>query len=233
MATAQDYITRAMKLANILGEGQTPSSEQASGALDTLNEMLQAWNLDGLMVYQTTNDQVTMVPNQSVYTIGSGGNFAVDRPVSINSMYQDYQGVSYPIREINQDEYNLITLKTLTQPIVNFFLYVNTDPLGTITLWPTPTVANTLYLSVDRVLSTVASLATTIAFPPGYARAIRANLAVELCPEYGREPSRTLAKAASESKADIRRANHVPVVAEFDSALIGAPSGLAAFLSGY
>ena len=30
MTAAIDYITRSFKLANILGEGQTPSAEQAS-----------------------------------------------------------------------------------------------------------------------------------------------------------------------------------------------------------
>lgn len=233
MGTAADMITRAMRLANILGEGQTPSGDQSTNALSTLNEMLSAWNLDDLMLYQTTNDVVATVIGQSVYTVGTGGDWSVDRPVQINSMYQVYQGVSFPVDEVNQDEYNQITLKTLTQPLQRFFLYLNTHPLGTCTLWPTPTTVNAVYISVNRVLANIATLATTITLPPGYDRAVRANLAVELCPEYGREPQPSLAKAAKESKADIKRANHVPVLSEYDSALIPAPGGLAAFLSGY
>jgi len=233
MTTALDLITRSLKLANILGEGQTPSSEQATGALDTFNEMLQGWNLDSLALWATSNEDVTLIPGQSVYTIGSGGDFAVDRPVQINSLYQTYQGVTFRIDLINQDEYNLITLKTLSQPIVRYCLYVNDYPLGKMTLWPVPSVANTLTLSVDRLIATVPSVATTITAPPGYMRAFRANLAVELCPEYGREPSPALLQAARDSFADIKRGNWQPTVSEFDPALIGAPTGLAGFLQGY
>ena len=233
MTTALDYINRAFRLANILGEGQVATGDQASDALDTFNDMLQAWNLSGLMLYATTNDQVTLIPNQSVYTIGTGGDFSVDRPVQINSMYQDYQGVSFPIYEVNQDEYNLLTLKTMTQPLVRFYLYVPTNPLGTLTFWPVPTAANNVYLSVDRVLANVASTGTTLNLPPGYARCIRANLAVEFCTEYGRPVPPQLMQMARESKADIQRANRTSTVAEFDPALIGAPGGLAGFLQGY
>jgi hypothetical protein len=233
MATALDYITRAMKLANILGEGQSPSAEQGQNGLDTLNDMLQAWSLDSLTVYQTTNDQVSLVPAQSVYTIGIGGNFNLDRPVQINSAYVDYQGISYPVNQINQDEYNLITLKSMTQPLPRMFLYVNTDPLGTLTLWPVPNQALTFTISVDRILSVVASLATTMSFPPGYAKLIRSHLAVELCTEYGRDPPPSLQKQAQEAIASVKKANRTQTVAEYDSALIGPPSGLAGFLGGY
>lgn len=231
--TALELITRSMRLANILGEGQQPSGDQASDALDTLNELLDAWNTDSLVLYQTTNDVLATVPNQAVYTVGTGGNLNTDRPVQINSMYVEYQGVSYPVYEINQDEYNLLSLKSMTQVFPRFFLYVNTYPLGTLTLWPTPTLANTLVMSVDRVLSQVPNTSTALTLPPGYAKALRANLAMELCVEYGKEPSPSLVKLAKESKADVKRANHVPTVAEYDPALVAAPSGLAGFLAGY
>lgn len=233
MATVADLITRSMKLANILGEGQTPSAEQASGALDTLNEMISAWNLDSLILYSTDNDSASLVAGQSVYTIGTGGDFNINRPAQINSMYQVYQDVTYPIYPVTQDEYNLITLKTLTNPLVKHFLYVNSYPLGKLTFWPVPTLSNTISISVDRVLSSFSTLATTISMPPGYAKALRANLAVELCPEYGREPSPALAKAAASSKADIKRGNWTPTVSEYDVALTRVPGGYASFISGW
>lgn len=233
MTAAIDYITRSLKLANILGEGQVPSAEQASDALATLNDMLQAWTLDSLMVYQTTNDVATLVPGQATYTVGPGGDINFDRPVQINSAFVEYQGVSFPVFEVNQDEYNLITLKGMQQILPRFFLYLNTDPLGTLTLWPTPTQQLQFTFSVDRVLSVVPSTATDLVFPPGYSKAIRANLALELCNEYGKEPPPTLQRMAAESKADVKRANRVPTVMQFDPNLIGAPGGLAGFLSGF
>lgn len=233
MTTAGDLITRALRQANILGEGQVPSGDQSNDALVTLNDMLDAWNTDSLVLYQTTNDQVTTVANKSVYTVGTGGDWNVDRPGQINSAYVDYQGVSFQVFEINQDEYNLLSLKTMTQVFPRFFLYLNTFPLGTLTLWPTPTTNSTFTMSVDRVLANIPSTGATVVLPPGYSKAIRANLAMELCVEYGKEPSPTLVKLAKDSKADVKRANHVPTIAEYDPALVAAPSGLAGFLSGY
>jgi hypothetical protein len=230
MATTADMITRAMRLANIVGEGQTATPEQMSDALDTLNEMIDSWNLDSLMLYQTTNDQVTTVANQATYTVGAGGQWNVDRPVQINSSYITFQGVSYPLDEVNQDEYNKITIKAMAQPLPRFFLYLNTFPLGTLTLWPAPTQALPVTLSVDRIIASLA-LGETLSLATGYAKAIRANLAVELCPEYGREPPPSLVEAARESKADIKRANHVPAFASFDPTLTSSPGGYAAFLA--
>lgn len=233
MTTALDLITRALRQANILGEGQVPSGDQANDALGVLNDMLDSWNTDSLVLYQTTNDVVATVPGQAVYTVGTGGDFNIDRPGQINSAYVEYQGVSYQVYEINQDEYNLLTLKSMTQVFPRFFLYLNTFPLGTLTLWPTPTTNSTFTLSVDRVLANIPSTGTTVVLPPGYAKAIRSNLALELCVEYGKEPAPTLVKLAKDAKADVKRANHVPTVSEFDPALVAAPSGLAGFLSGY
>ena len=232
MSTARDLIASSFRLANILGEGQSPSADQASQALDTLNDILSGWNTDSLILYATVNDQVTFTPGQATYTIGTGGNFNVDRPVQINSMYCVYNGVSFPITEVNQDEYNLITNKNRSQQLPRFFLYVPEFPLGKVTFWPAPTDALQVFLSVDRVLADL-TLDTVLSYPPGYRKALRAALAVELAPEYGQEPSQTLKELARSSKADIKRANHVPNVAEYDPALIGPPAGIAAFLAGY
>ena len=233
MTTALELIERASRLAGILGEGQTLSAQQGDDALATFNDVLDSLGLDSLALYQTTNDTGNLVAGQSVYTLGTGGDFNIDRPAQINSAYVVYQGVSFPVRQINQDEYNLVALKTMSQPLPAFFLYLNTYPLGTMTLWPVPSVVIPFTISVDRVLTTITSLSDTLTLPPGYSKMLRTRLAVELCPEYGREPTPSLLQMAADALADVKRGNHVPVVAEFDPALIGAPGGLAAFLSGY
>ena len=232
MTTALELISSSMRLANILAEGQVAQGDQATQGLETLNDILSGWNTDSLSLFATSNDQVTFIPGQSVYTAGPGGDFAVDRPGQINGMYCVYSGVSFPITEVNQDEYNLIANKTMSQQLPRFFLYVNEYPLGKFTFWPTPSEALSLFISVDRVISDL-TLATVLSFPPGYRKALRAALACELCPEYGREPSPSLVQMAKSAKADIERANHVATVAEYDPALTGPPSGIAAFLAGY
>ena len=48
MATARTVITRALRRAHIVGDGQTPAGEQLAGGLDTLNDMLEAWHDEGI-----------------------------------------------------------------------------------------------------------------------------------------------------------------------------------------
>jgi hypothetical protein len=51
-------------------------------------------------------------------------------------------------------------------------------------------------------------LATNLAFPPGYLRAFKYNLACEIAPEFGVEPSPTVQRIAMASKRDLKRINN-------------------------
>ena len=62
-------------------------------------------------------------------------------------------------------------------------------------------------ISVDQ-LTEVDSVATDIYFPPGYLRAFRFNLAMELAPEFGVEPSPQVTRIAMTSKRNIKRINN-------------------------
>jgi len=232
MAFAGSLVTSALRLLGVIGENQSPSPEQMADGIDTLNDFIDALNLDSLAVYQTTNDQVTTVPGQGVYTVGPGGNFNVDRPVQINAAYVDYQGVSFQLDETTQEEFNLITLKTMSQVLPRFFLYLNTFPLGTLQLWPVPSAAITLSLTVDRVIGAIAAT-DTLSLAPGYSKMFKFNLARELASQFNMPVSQDVMRIAKESLADIKRANRTPAVASYDTALVNRTTGLAGFLSGY
>jgi hypothetical protein len=194
--------------------------------------LIDALNLDSLAVYQTTNDQVTLVPGQGTYTIGTGGDFSLPRPVQVNSAYVEYQGVSFPLDETTQEEFNLITLKSMSQVLPLFFLYLNTYPLGIFQLWPIPSAAITLSFTVDRVVASLAS-SDVLSLPPGYSKMFKFNLAKDLAPQFNVPLSQDIARIAKESLADVKRANRTSALASFDNALTTRQVGLAGFLSGY
>lgn len=232
MAKASSLVTAALRLLGVIGENQSPSPEQMTDGMDVLNDFIDAMNLDSLAVYQTTNDQVTLVPGQGTYTIGSGGDFNLPRPVQITAAYVDYQGVSFPLDETTQEEFNLITIKAMTQILPRFFLYLNTYPLGTLQLWPVPSAAINLNVTVDRIITSLAAN-DDLSLAPGYSKLFKFNLAKDLAPQFNVPLSQDIARIAKESMADVKRANRTPAMASFDSALTSRQVGLAGFISGY
>jgi hypothetical protein len=79
-------------------------------------------------------------------------------------------------------------------------------PNAAISLSPRPT-GGTLEVSSYTPLTQFASLATTIALPDGYERALTYALALELAPEYGRPIDQAVMGVAGESKQAITALN--------------------------
>lgn len=220
--TAIDLITRSMRLAKILAAGETPTSDEATDALATLNDILENWSTEPMSVWGAAVEIFNTVAAQATYTIGPAGNFNTTRPERISGAYVRFNGVDFPVAIIGQAEYNEIGLKTQQQPIAEKLLYVTDFPLGLITLWPVPSQVVQLVLSNDRLLTQIATTATTINYPPGAAKALRYALATELCVEFGAPLDAALVALAADAKADYKRANMTPVKAAYDMALTGA-----------
>lgn len=219
--TAVDLITRAMKLARLISGTETPTADEATDALATLNDMLENWSTEPLSLWSTSNFVGALVGGQATYTIGPGGNLNTTRPSQINGGFVQFNGVDFPVQPIGQLEFNGISLKSYQQPIPQSMLYVNEFPLGMLTVWPVPTAAMPITLTFDRLLTQVPSLGTAINYPPGAAKALRYALAIELATEFGAPIDPALAALAADAKADYKRANKQPIRAYCDDALIG------------
>jgi len=210
-----------MKLAKLIGSGETPTAEEAADALATLSDILENWGTEPMSLWGTANFVGSTVGGQGTYTIGPGGNFNTTRPSQINAAFVNFNGVDFTLDVVGQLDYNKISLKTYQQPIANQLLYVNDFPLGLITLWPVPTAAMPITLTFDRLLTQIPNLATVINYPPGAAKALRYALAIELATEFGAPLDQSMVAIAADAKADYKRSNKQPVRASFDAALTG------------
>lgn len=217
--TAYELIKSAMRVVGITAAGETPTADEANDALSSLNDLLETMSTENLFVWGRVNQTFNTVAAQASYTIGAGGNFNTDRPIRISSAYCTCDGVDFPITIIGQDEYNAFALKTEQQKIIERLLYVNDFPLGVITLWPTPQAIVSLTLSIDRVLTQIAALGTTINYPPGYMMFMKHALGLLLAPEYGIDVSEEVGAAARHARASVKRTNKKKRVATFDAAL--------------
>ena len=223
MTTAIDLIQSSMRLATVLASGETATADEATDGLKALNDILENWSLENLSVWQGNNEQYTLTPNVATYTIGPGGDFNATRPVRIGMSFVRVNGADFPVTSWGLDEYNAVAVKNIGG-IPERFVYLNEYPLGQIILYPVPATVSTLFLNTDRVLAFPLTLATNLSFPPGYEKALRYTLAVNLAPEYGVMPSPAVVAIATASKADLKRANKKQVVAAYDQTLMGEPA---------
>ena len=208
--TAGDQINRALRLLGVLAEGETPSAATSQDALLAMNQMIDSWNTERLSVY-ATQDQVFSWPAGEIRrTLGPTGDFVGNRPVLLDdaTYYRAPSGVSYGIKFINQDQYNGIAVKTATSTFPQVIFVNETYPNVEMYIYPKPTqVLEWHFISVQE-LSQPAVLATQLHFPPGYMRAFTYNLAMEIAPEFGVEPSPQVQRIAMTSKRNLKRINN-------------------------
>ena len=214
--TAGDQINRALRLLGILAEGETPSASMSQDALMALNQMIDSWNTERLSVFSTIDQIVNWPVNQINATLGPSGslvrlNGTAVRPILVDdaTYFRDPQtNVSYGIKLINQQQYDGIAVKTVTSTYPQVMFINMTYPDIDIYIYPKPTrVLEFHFISVEE-LTQPANLATNILFPPGYLRAFTYNLACEIAPEFGVEPSPQVSRIAMASKRNLKRINN-------------------------
>jgi hypothetical protein len=223
-STANNQINGALRLLGVLAEGETPSAETSQDALFALNQMIDSWNTERLAVF-STQDQVFLWPaGELSRTLGPSGDFVGNRPVLVDdsTYFRDPQtNVSYGIKIINQQQYNGIAVKTVTSTYPQVIWINMTYPNIEMYVYPKPLrQLEWHFISVDE-LTNPATLGTTLAFPPGYLRAFRYNLACELAPEFGVEPSAQVQRIAMYSKRNLKRINNPDDIMALPYSIVG------------
>lgn len=211
MTTVRELLNDTHRLLFLTASGNVVPEVDYQDNLRTLNQMLDSWNTERLSVFSTQDQVFTWPAGQISRTLGPSGNFVGNRPITLDdsTYYKDPgTGVSYGIKIINQQQYDGIAVKTVTSTYPQV-IWLNMDyPNIDMYVYPVPTRAlEWHFISVDE-LTQPATLSTTLAFPPGYLRAFRYNLACELAPEFGIEPSRQIQRIAMTSKRNLKRINN-------------------------
>lgn len=224
MSTAGDQINAALRLLGILAEGESPSPQTSQDALSALNQMIDSWNTERLMIFSTQDQVFTWPASTLTRTLGPTGDFVGNRPVTLDeSTYFRDAGtnVSYGIKFINQLQYDGIAVKTVTSTYPQV-MWINMDfPNISMTLYPKPTRDLEWHFISVTELTQPATLATVLSFPPGYLRAFKYNLACEIAPEFGIEPSPTVSRIAMISKRNLKRINNPDDIMAMPYSLIG------------
>lgn len=236
ITTAGEQINAALRLLGVLAEGEVPSAATSQDALAALQQMIDSWNTERLSVYNTQDQVFTWPANQISRTLGPTGDFVGNRPVQLDdsTYYRDpATNVSFGVKFINQAQYNGIAVKTVTSTYPQV-IWINQEyPDITITVYPKPTRdLEWHFVSVEELTQPV-GLTTQLLIPPGYLRAFKYNLAMEIAPEFGVEPSPTVSRIAMTSKRNIKRINDPGDVMSMPASIVTQPQRFNIYTGSY
>lgn len=230
MATAEDLISSSLRLINVLAAGETVSIDMANDALSVFNDMVDSWNTQRLAIYTTSANDFPLIGGQQSYTLGDTGNFNIPRPPAIDGMSaillnNPDQPIEIPMTLYTVDQWqNNVPVKAVT----GTFPYICYDdggfPLRTLNFWPVPASSgNNVRLYLWQALTQPAALNTAISVPPGYRKAFRFNLAIDLAAEFSQPVPPAVAKGATDSMAAIKSLNMPDLNMQSD--LVPSPAG--------
>jgi hypothetical protein len=120
------------------------SGYQLKGARRSLNIMFQEWANRGLHYWEVANNSITLVNNQSVYTMyrsttdGTSSATAVYGVDDIlEASYRNASNIDTPLTKINRSTYQALSNKTSTGNPTQYFVQRFIDKI-TVTLYLTP-----------------------------------------------------------------------------------------------
>lgn len=229
MATAFDIITSALKLVGVLADGETPSDSNANQGLSVFNDMIDAWNAERNAIFTTRSDDFPFVLGKQSYTLGTGGDFNIPRPARIDAMSaillaNPANPIEVPMSMFMVDDWQT---KVPVKVVNGSFPLICYDdggfPLRTLNFWPIPTqLPNSVRIYSWQALPAQTLLAQ-VSFPPGYAEAIRYNLAVRIGAEFDAPASAVVVQLAIQGLARVKTMNAPDL--ELQSDLISSPAG--------
>lgn len=223
----QDAIGYAMRVAGILGVGQTALPQDTADAQIALSLMLQQWRQKRWLVFRLNTTIVPLLVGKMSYTVGpaatpnpdfvTDGNF---RPANIQSCFLRQTAgfgpntfpLDFPMRIIqSRQDYDRISLKSL-QSWPSAIYYDPTIPNATMYIWPIP-IQNLfeLYIAWQTAIDVAGEqgLATDLEtlLPAETQEAIIYNLAQRLITNYKLPPDANVADTARATLNTLRQTN--------------------------
>ena len=214
-------MTTALRLIGVLGSSENMPAGEAEDGLIVLKDMLESWSLNNLLIFKTTEETFDLPPSKDSITMGPGGDFDTSRPNGIRRITYEYAGNNdINMLEMSLDEWVNVQTKDVESSIPTKYYLNYTSQMVEIHMWPVPRGGRVKVYSMKN-LADALTLDAEIVLPPGYNRAIKYNLAIDLAPEYGKALDGAVISVAQKSLAIIKSKNTKKRTLAADSALLG------------
>lgn len=209
--TARDLISGALRLLGVYQSGENITAHEAKDGLLSLNDMLESWSLERLMISIKTRETFDLIAGQAKYTFGPLGDFNSLRPTRIEYATYLIDGLEQGLEILqSDDEWSGLSQKTQTSTQPTQIYLEAATPLANLYVWPVPSGAGKIVLTSWKPLAKFSDVNAEIDLPEGYSLALRSNLAIHLAPEYAKSVSGELLTMAESSKSRIKAINIKP-----------------------
>jgi hypothetical protein len=222
--------TRALRRVGALGAGETADSDDLATAREHIDEMLNTWQTQKLVVLVTEQVSIPLITLRPFYTIGDGGDFDRQRPEWVERMSyvlnaSTSQPLEKPLSVIDLGQWQGIPVKSTQSTLPQVVYYEPSFPLGKLYTWP-------LYIGSDTELK--GYFPTTFDgfvsdsgvhdFAPAYVQAMVWGLTALLLTNFPRsdKESDRIEKRAAKTLGDLKRVNIRPQQISVDPALVGS-----------
>lgn len=170
--TPRTLISDAYRSLLVTRPGQSTSDDAYDEAFRALNDMVDAWQLERLMLYTVDRAAYPLAAGVSSYTLGPGGTLGAVRPLRLESAGVIYTGAF-------ENPFPVLTLNQYRARQSGVYLD-GAYPLANLSVYPPPQGGETLVLYSWSPLAQFTNMDASYQLPQGYPRALRWNLALEL-----------------------------------------------------
>lgn len=213
MATARGIIASAYRMVGALGRGRNLTAEDAGSGLEALNMLLATTSINNLLQPYRVTEIIAIPSQKSSYTIGTDGDLDTARPLEIGSAYIRVSNIDYELKSMTMEQYERIGDKTNTgEP--RYYHYETNYPLGVIYFDLRPDTSMSINITSYKELTQL-TLDTEIILPGEYQRYLKYALAIDIAPEYGKEPKPSVYRNEVDSRMAIEErnnANRIPAL---------------------
>src|SRR5262245_3181379 len=210
----QTICLAALQRIGVIAAGEVPQQHDLQLALDRLNALIDSWRTSHLFERAIRETAAVIAPGVGTYTVGPGGDFDVLLPVYLERVILEQQTTVPPTRlpplaRLSDADRAAWPQPALTGSLPTHWYYeldINA-PFGTLEIYPVPTSGgDRLLLQMPQPVGPYLQF-DLLELQPGYQQFFQEQLAVQLAPDFEREPSPVLMRSAQRAEAAIRTPN--------------------------
>lgn len=185
-----ELITSSLIEIGVLSGTEVPDNSDAAVAATILDQMLDSLQADRLWIFAIQRMLFSPATLKQTYTLGPGGDFNAPRPAKITrygilNLSNPIQPIELGLDSLTEAQWMAVPVKNIASALPQKVWDDQQFPLRNLNYFPVPNVQVNFTIYQWAALSSWPDYVTDVTFPPGYAKALRLSLAIELAPSFG------------------------------------------------